>query len=285
MATTKLWSVKSKVDNVANYDINPLKTAYDEEVMPRGVPVADITVEPSGGLLVSGINCDPQTAVDEFMEVKRSFGKESGVLAYHGYISFPNIDGLDPVEVLSVAKEVAAEMWGDQFQVILSVHTNTETLHCHFLVNSVSFVDGHKAVNNEKNYYRFKQIADNVCKKYCLTVPVPGTRKPLDYELLKKTLVDIRMKSPDIPTLQENLDKAGIFYSGKNYVRIRSGIYSGEPEKKDGRFVRLSQIDLELEGLFDYSKSPSGGNKTAAGIGVTPDVKKEKEIDKPLGRI
>ncbi len=273
MAVTKLWSVHSDVGDVANYDINPLKTTYDEEILPRGVPVADVTVEPDKGLLISGINCEPKTAIDEFMEVKRKFDKPSGVLAYHGYVSFPNVDGLDPVDVLSLAKEMASEMWGDKFQVLLAVHTNTETLHCHFLVNSVSFVDGHKAIHNEKNYYRFKGIVDNICKKYDLTVPIPNSRAALDYESLGAKLVEIRMKSPDLSSLRTNLEAEGIKYCGKNYIRV-----------KDGRFVKLSKIDIELTDLFDYSKQGVSDAVDTASFSGVAESSKGRNVERVIGR-
>lgn len=244
MAVTKLWSVHSDVAGVADYDINPLKTTYDEEIMPRGITVTENVVEPDNGLLVSGINCSPFTAIEEFMEVKKKFEKFDGILAYHGYISFPGIDGLDPVNVLSIAKEMAQEMWGEKFQVLLSVHTNTDTLHCHLLVNSVSFVDGHKAVHNEKNYYRFKNIVDDICRFYGLTVPVPYSRADIEYPDLEEKLIKIRMGSFDLQSLKENLAKEDIKYCGKKYIRV-----------KDGRYVRLTMIAPNFDGLFEFDKS------------------------------
>lgn len=245
MATTKMWSVGYDVAHVAEYIRNPVKTIYDELIMPRtDVPVADEQVDlgdKTPKRLICGIHCEPESAVEEFFDVKIKFNKNTGVLAYHGYISFPNIDGLDPVDVLSISREIANEMWGDRFQVLLAVHSNTETLHCHFLVNSVSYVDGKKAVDNEKNYYRLKGIADNTCKKYGLTVPKRGRRKKIDFPALETQLVNIRMESPNTKSLIENLDKAGIKYCGHNYIRI-----------KDGRFVKLSTMGRAVENLFKY---------------------------------
>lgn len=243
MAVTKLWCIKSKVESVANYDLNPLKTTYNEEIMPRGLPIENETVEPELGLLVAGINCEPLTAVEEFNEVKKKFGKEDGILAYHGYISFPNKDGLDPISVLSIAREVANEMWGENFQIILSVHTNTDTLHCHLLVNSVSITDGHKMALGEKNYYKFRSITDSVCKKYDLTVPVPHTRKPIDKVELRKTLITIWENSANLSELKTKLEEKGIKYCGKNYIRV-----------KDGRYVKLSELDETFATLFDFKK-------------------------------
>ena len=33
-------------------------------------------------------------------------------------------------------------MWGDRYQVLVTVHLNTDNVHCHFVVNPVSFKDG-----------------------------------------------------------------------------------------------------------------------------------------------
>ena len=37
---------------------------------------------------VSGINCAPTTAREEMIAVKKRFGKEGGIVAFHGYQSF-----------------------------------------------------------------------------------------------------------------------------------------------------------------------------------------------------
>lgn len=265
MATTKLWPVHSNTPYVADYLRNPIKTTYDELIMPRSMtPVADVQVAPYGidpQRLICGIHCNPLNAVSDFFDVKTQFNKHTGVLAYHGYISFPNADNLDPVDVLSLAKEVAEEMWGTNFQVLLAVHTNTETLHCHFLVNSVSYVDGHKAVNNDKNYYRLKHIADSMCQKYGLVVPKKGQRKMIDYAALEEELVDIRMASPTKKELRANLEKAGIKYCDRQYIRI-----------KDGRFVKLASISPAVENLFKYLE-PEKKDDTPTMSSVLADMK------------
>ena len=284
MATTRMWSVHSNMAGVAEYDRNPLKTTYDELILPRSeMPVADKQVELSGfdpKRLICGIHCNPNSAVSDFFEVKTQFNKHTGVLAYHGYISFPNADNLDPVDVLSLAKEIAEEMWGANFQVLLAVHTNTETLHCHFLVNSVSYVDGHKAIDNDKNYYKLKGISDKVCMKYGLSIPEKGQRKRIDYLALEEQLVHIRMESTTPKELKANLEKAGIKYCGKDYIRI-----------KDGRFVRLETVNRAISDLFRFyenklkSDMPSSAQVLAdmsAGIVRKPKKKKKKELEPEL---
>lgn len=64
----------------------------------------------------------------------------------------------------------AERMWGDRFQVLVTTHLNTEHLHCHFVVNSVSFKDGKRLQNKEKAWWYFRHIADEVCLEHGLSV-------------------------------------------------------------------------------------------------------------------
>jgi len=44
-----------------------------------------------------------------------------------------------PLEMIGV--KLSEKMWGGRFQVIVATHLNTECLHNHFVVNSVSYVE------------------------------------------------------------------------------------------------------------------------------------------------
>ena len=110
MATTSIWRVKGWLGKVVVYIENPNKT-----MNPAYFQKADMTKAQAQGLsdvieyaadpdkttaalhderleimhqFVSGINCMPATAREEMLAVKRRFGKEEGVVAYHGYQSF-----------------------------------------------------------------------------------------------------------------------------------------------------------------------------------------------------
>ena len=39
-----------------------------------------------------GINCNTATARDQFVSVKKAYGKDDGIQAYHGYLSFKEQD-------------------------------------------------------------------------------------------------------------------------------------------------------------------------------------------------
>lgn len=81
------------------------------------------------------------------MTTKQRFGKLDGNVAYHGYQSF-NIGEVTPEEAHKIGMETAKRMWGKNFEVVVTTHLNTENLHNHFVVNSVSFRTGRKFENH-----------------------------------------------------------------------------------------------------------------------------------------
>ena len=169
MAVSKLWSInEGGLSRVLQYAANPKKT--------------------NNKLYVSGINCEPETAYEEFTAVKRSYAKTGGIEAYHGYLSFKEQD-ITPELSLKIGTEFAQEVWGKRFQVLVTIHTDTEHPHCHFVINSVSFVDGKRLWGEEKAWFKFKQTADRLCEKYGLyynTKPVRGRSSSYQYNREKK---------------------------------------------------------------------------------------------------
>lgn len=144
MAVSKLWSInEGGLSRVLQYAANPKKT--------------------NNKLYIRGINCEPETAYEEFTAVKHSYAKTGGIEAYHGYLSFKEQD-ITPELSLKIGTEFAQEVWGKRFQVLVTVHTDTEHLHCHFVINSVSFVDGKKLWGEEKAWFKFKQTADRYAR-------------------------------------------------------------------------------------------------------------------------
>ncbi len=119
--------------------------------------------------LVSGINCHPATAIAEMAAVKR-FGKEDGTVAYHGYQSFAPGEA-SPVLVHEIGLRLAKQLWGEKYQVIVATHLDKENhLHSHFVVNTVSFVDGIKYHRTAKDYHDMQAASDALCREYGLSV-------------------------------------------------------------------------------------------------------------------
>lgn len=145
MATTKIWKIKNRFDNVIDYVSNKDKTDNKK--------------------YVSGINCLPETAFKEMSIVKKQYNKTNGILGFHAYQSFKGCE-VTSDEAHEIGIRLAEELWGDRFQVIVATHTNTKNVHNHFFINSVSFVDGKKYYDNKVNYAIMRRISDDLCKEY-----------------------------------------------------------------------------------------------------------------------
>lgn len=187
MAVTKLWVVRDNLGRVIDYANNPEKTCNPNYTDAQYQALADVIAyakdeeKTERQYYVDGINCNPATARDQFITTKKCFGKTDGIQAYHGYMSFKEQD-ITPELAQKVGMEFASRMWGKRFQIVVTTHLNTKHLHCHFVINSVSFVDGKRLQNDEKVWFKFRYIADEVCKEYGLYFnPTPNRSKQSSY--------------------------------------------------------------------------------------------------------
>ena len=182
MAVTSLWAVRGNLGGVLDYAANPEKTDLTNllryatqqrktTVQEEGVPVKQ---------LVTGIHCAPATARQEMQAVKKRFGKEKGVIAYHGYQSFAPGE-CTPELAHEIGVKLARQLWGDRYQVLVATHLDRENhLHSHFVINTVSFVDGKKFYRSGQDYRAMREASDALCREYGLSVlenPQPGKNK------------------------------------------------------------------------------------------------------------
>ncbi len=149
MAVTKIWKVKDRLDATIEYVVNGEKT---EEK-----------------LYVSGINCMPDTVLQEMRNTKKEFFKTTGIQCFHGVQSFVKGE-VTPEQAHEIGIKLAEELWGDKFQVVVSTHLNTDNLHNHFVLNSVSFLDGKRFCNTKKDYATMRKASDKLCEEYGLNV-------------------------------------------------------------------------------------------------------------------
>lgn len=93
--------------------------------------------------LVVGHNCVPQSAYTEMLTTKQQFRKTEGRQFYHFVQSFAEDDPITPAEANAIGLELAqCEFLG--FEVVIATDVDTNHIHNHLVVNSVSCVDGKK---------------------------------------------------------------------------------------------------------------------------------------------
>ena len=190
MAVSKLWPVTNNLNKVIDYAANPEKTAATVYTEEQYQALADVLAyakdeeKTEREYFVEGINCNPITARDQFVSVKKAYGKEDGIQAYHGYLSFKE-QNITPELAQKIGMEFANEVWGKRFQVVVTTHLNTKHLHCHYVINSVSFRDGKRC--QDTSWFKFRKVADRICEKYGLYYdPNPNRSKQSDYLTMKE---------------------------------------------------------------------------------------------------
>ena len=183
MAVIKIKNIKSNLQAVINYGKNGDKT--------------------ENGILVSSVNCSVDTAYEEMALTKKFFHKEDNILGYHIIQSFKG-DEVSPKLANQIGKELAEELWGNKYQVVICTHINKENVHNHIILNSVSFIDGYKYHNSKARIAFLKETSDRLCLNYGLSIidtPKANkekefSQKNIDYfnrtdEKMQKIIIDI----------------------------------------------------------------------------------------------
>ena len=139
------------------------------------------------------------------MATKQRYGKLGGNIAYHGYQSFVSGE-VTPEEAHQIGLETARRMWGKDYEIVVTTHLNTDNIHNHIVVNSVSFRTGRKFENHISDHYKLREIStrDLVCERGKSVLPMSkftGSRKK-DYWVHKNSCLTHR----DI--LKRDIDQA-----------------------------------------------------------------------------
>lgn len=179
MAVCEIWDVRGRLDHPIDYAVNPEKTknmtakskytSEELQALSDVIKYAANEKKTEKQYFVSGINCSPDSAREEMNIVKKQFTDESKIICYHGYQSFPDGEG-SPEIVHEIGIRLAKKMWGDRFQVVVATHLNTNCLHNHFVVNSISFKDGMHYHDNKENLKKLRDLSDDICREYGLSV-------------------------------------------------------------------------------------------------------------------
>ena len=172
MATTSLWKVDKRLDHVIDYATDEEKTKNEGGNFDSIEKLLTYATNPDKTeklFYTTGINCKVDNAVKEMQFIKKLYGKEKGILAFHGYQSFKEGE-VTPEIAHEIGVRLAEEMWGDRFQVVVSTHLNTDNIHNHFVINSVSFKDGYKYYSNLSNTALLRKTSDEICEEYGLSV-------------------------------------------------------------------------------------------------------------------
>lgn len=158
MAITKIHAIKSTLGKALAYIENPDKT--------------------DGQMLVSGYNCEPQTASIDFEmtavlahKARNLKRKRSTNLAYHLIQSFSPEDAVTPEQAYELGKKLAFEYTGGKYEYVVATHIDKGNIHNHIMINAVSFYDYKKLRTVPYRTARqIRDISDRLCMEAHLSV-------------------------------------------------------------------------------------------------------------------
>ena len=127
------------------------------------------TEQEDGWQLVSGQNCTPQLAAQEFIATRQMHRKDSPIWFYHYVQSFSPDEEVTGALAHQVAQEFAQQAWPDS-EVIIATHTDAEHIHTHFIVNSVCYGTGKMLRQGPSTLKNLRTLSDELCMKYGLSV-------------------------------------------------------------------------------------------------------------------
>ena len=214
IATTGIWKIEKRLDNVIDYTTNIEKTInsdygkdsyYD---LHNVIDYVEADYKTEKQFYVSGVNCNPKTALEEMTITKEQYGKTGGILGFHAFQSFAEGE-VTPEQCHAIGVRLAEEMWGDRFEVVVSTHLNTNHYHNHFVINSVSFKDGKRYYDKREIYAELRRLSDSLCEEYGLSViqEKPCRNSKINYANYQK---NTNNKVNYYSIAKENLDKEKI---------------------------------------------------------------------------
>lgn len=136
--------------------------------------------------LISGLNCEPATVKEEMEVTKLVWRKTDGRTYKHFVQSFHKDEDITPEQAHEIAIEFAERSsLFKGFEVLIATHKDREHIHTHFIVNSVSYEDGHKFRMKKTELQDMKELSDEICSQRGLHICEKG--KSFDGEEREET--------------------------------------------------------------------------------------------------
>lgn len=150
-------SIAAALKDRLDYDKNPEKT--------------------DGGLLVTGYQCSPDTAWQEFAVSKQIYTATTGrkrapdqdVISYLIIQSFEP-GTITPEDANKLGYKLAMEFTGGEHQFIVATHVDKKHIHNHIEFNSTALDCSHKFNNVKNSFLPLRKANDRICQEFGLNI-------------------------------------------------------------------------------------------------------------------
>ena len=101
-------------------------------------------------------------SIESSMDTKKQFNKTDGVQFYYAIQSFEEETNIEPMHAHQIAMEWVEKCYPG-YQALVCTHMDTDNIHSHIIINSVSSLDGHKIHQNKNDIERVRYVNDQLC--------------------------------------------------------------------------------------------------------------------------
>ena len=113
-----------------------------------------------------GYAIDPEQAYDQMRLVKEAYHKTEGVQLKHFLLTFSHEEmmHLDFKDLLELGFQVGKVL--ERYQIVYCIHLDSDYIHMHFVMNTVSFEDGKKYSDGLVGFQRVKDFLEKRFPKW-----------------------------------------------------------------------------------------------------------------------
>lgn len=109
--------------------------------------------------LIGGNGLDVNRAYNDMMTIQTLYGKETGRRFIHYILSYDEDVELDVAA--DICEEVAS-YFSEDYQYIWAIHTNTNNIHMHVVINSVNVHTGKKFSQSQAELLKFRNFVNKI---------------------------------------------------------------------------------------------------------------------------
>lgn len=270
-------------------------------------------VKTVSGAYVGGCNLvstDIKDAVKEMMDVKKFFKKMDGRAALHGIISLPEEQSKieNAPKLMMLCESVMKEIFPDH-QVIFAIHTNTENLHVHFIVNSVGLSGKKIHQNNKFMSDVLHPCVNKYAKKFGFTPNEKWKKEDVEtymtypeIKVMLRKAIDLAVEeSNSFDEFIETLRKAGYTVNIGKYISLKNDTFGkavrthklGDNYSKESIVERIATrkdaFNTVLLGKYAMNKTiaditEASTSKMTSYKNMTPENKKRIIAQLKIGR-
>ena len=211
--------------------------------------------------VTSSINCNVETALQEFKDNNEKYKTTGTRVAYHLIQSFHPDDKITPEQANEIGKRMCEELY-PEFQCVIVTHADRSHINNHIAINSTN-IHGRKLLdrrNNKEGIYGFIEASDEIAAEYgCYIMPRKKFRfsKNKDnyyFEYVEQTWRDkIRLAIDEVKIKVNSIDELLDELSILGY-EIKKGKYISLKSFGMSKYARLQSLGNEYseESLTEY---------------------------------